>query len=56
MRLRSRRLLETLPLACHDADSGVPRHCLWRATLSEGAVREEASGTGSGALVVANVF
>ena len=45
-RTRTRRLPATLPLACHDAVLGGPRT----------RVREEASGTGSGALVLANVF
>ena len=34
MRLRSRRLLETLPLACHDAVSGAPR-ATWENTRVE---------------------
>ena len=48
-RTRTRRLPETLPLACHDAVSG-------RVERRSTRVREEASGTGSGALVLANVF
>ena len=53
-RTRTRRLPETLPLACHDAVSGAPR-ATWENTRVERRstrVREEASGTGSGALVL----
>ena len=55
-RTRTRRLPETLPLACHDAVLGAPR-ATWENTRVERRstrVREEASGTGSGALVLAN--
>ena len=52
-RTRTRRLL-ALPLACDDAVSGAPR-ATWENTRVERRstrVREEASGTGSGALVL----
>ena len=41
-RTRTRRLPETLPLACHDAVSGAPR-ATWGGTLelSEGALEAE---------------
>ena len=57
-RTRTRRLPETVPLVRHDAVSGAPR-ATWEHTRVERRstrVREEASGTGSGALVLANVF
>ena len=63
MRLRrartlTRRLPETLPLACHGAVSGAPRAAWENARVERGITRvlEGANGTGSGALVLANVL
>ena len=57
-RTRTRRLPETLPLACHDAVSGAPRATWENTRVERGSTRvlEGANGTGSGALVLANVL
>ena len=49
---------ETLPLACHGAVSGAPRATWENTRVERGIIRvlEGANGTGSGALVLANVL
>ena len=57
-RTRTRRLPETLPLACHGAVSGALRATWENTRVERGSTRvlEGANGTGSGALVLANVL